>query len=170
MGSRYLEWVTGSRHVGEAGAFVKDTINGLGLIDEELIKRESEVMKQYDGLVGPIETLTDLELRTLCQLWVLGAYEVVRILANWAIRDKTISFAKFQEQLAELKVRFERLRIPLAKHEVARRFKDTDLPFAFPILLGGKGIAWRVSDTVIISRRELSDALLTVLGEISRGT
>jgi hypothetical protein len=95
---------------------------------------------------------------------------VVRILANWPGRDKTISFARFAEPLAKLKARFERLRVPLAKQEVAKRFKQTDLPFAFPVLLGGHGIAWRVSDTTVISRRELSDAFLALLKEIHNGT
>jgi len=168
--TRYQEWASASRYVGEASVFAIDAVNGLGLIDEQLVGKEAEVMVQFQGISGPIDTPISLELRTLSHLWVLGAYEVVRVLSNWTRRDATISFGALSPQLVELKHRFERLRIPLAKQEVARRHKDTDSPFAFPILLAGYGVAWRVSDTTIISRRELADGFLVLLKKAGCGT
>jgi hypothetical protein len=65
--------------------------------------------------------------------------------------------------------RFERLRIPLAKQEPARRYEDTDWALAFPTLVQGHGVAWRVSGDTVISRRGLADGFLDVLKSIRTG-
>jgi hypothetical protein len=167
--TRYHEWVAASSSVGEAGVFLIDSVNGLGLLDDQLIAREREVMTQFEGWGPTIDTPIDLEIRTLSHLWVLGGYEVVRILAKWAQSDRSIKFAPWLDELQGLKRRFERLRIPLAKQEPARRYEDTDWALAFPTLVQGHGVAWRVSGDTVISRRGLADGFLDVLKSIRTG-
>lgn len=66
----------------------------------------------------------------------------------------------------DLKHEIERLRIPLAKFEPARRFA-TDSPIAYPALMGRDlGVAWHLGPDTFVSRRELSDALLSLVEDI----
>ena len=62
-----------------------------------------------------------------------------------------------------LKHRFERIRIPLAKMELARRH-PTDDPIAYPAINLELGVASQVAEDTFITRRELSDALLDLAG------
>src|SRR5439155_1223384 len=101
--TRYQEWVSVSACVAEAGVLLIDTVNGLGLLDEQLIPREAECVKRFLGWGPVIDTPVDLELRTLSHLWVLGGYEVVRILANWTTNDPKIRLAPSRKGLLELK-------------------------------------------------------------------
>jgi hypothetical protein len=69
------------------------------------------------------------------------------------------------QRVRELKHHIERLRIPLAKMESARKH-PTDNPIAYPAISREFGIAWQIAADVFISRRELSDKLLRLVGDI----
>jgi len=70
-------------------------------------------------------------------------------------------------KIKELKINFERIRIPLAKMEPAKRYKETDYRIAFPtIKVSGNRLAWRISENEYVVRKELSDDLLDVLDEL----
>ena len=70
-------------------------------------------------------------------------------------------------KIKELKIKFERIRIPLAKMEPARRYKETDYRIAYPtIKVPGNRLAWRISENEYVVRKELSDDLLDVLDKL----
>jgi hypothetical protein len=63
----------------------------------------------------------------------------------------------------DLKHRLERIRVPLAKMEPARRY-PTDERIAYPTINLERGIAWQIAEDTVVTRRELSDALLELAG------
>ena len=73
---------------------------------------------------------------------------------------------KLNHDIKNLKYEFERIRIPLAKMEPARRHADTDSKIAYPALNSNFGISWRVSEEKYVVRRELSDNLLILIESI----
>jgi hypothetical protein len=103
---------------------------------------------------------------TLSYLWVLGAYEIIRALDQRSREDEQF-LPELKERLKKLKHEFERIRIPLAKFEAATRHRETDSHIAYPAINTEKGIAWRVSVDVWITRRDLSDSMLELLESIN---
>ena len=110
------------------------------------------------------EAIRATDRRTLSYLWVLGAYEVVRTMHERAVAANDAMAGK----IGNVKHRFERVRIPLAKMEPARRHKDTDSPIAYPAIHRDLGIAWQLTADEFVTRRELSDAMLELLTELRR--
>jgi hypothetical protein len=98
-------------------------------------------------------------------LWVLGAYEVIRTLYE-RCKERPELREDHRTRLREIRDRFTRLRIPLAKFEAAKAHQDTDFSLAWPALHPTLGIAWKVAQGIYISRRELSDAFLELLEAI----
>jgi hypothetical protein len=66
-----------------------------------------------------------------------------------------------------VKRQFERVRMPLAKMEVAKRTPG-DFAIAFPSFSYSHGISWHVNDSTQISRQELSDAVLDLLEDLAK--
>jgi hypothetical protein len=101
---------------------------------------------------------------TLSYLWVLGAYEFIRTLCD---RIKMDDHEKTPEEvrniLLEAKRRFNWVRVPLAKMEAVSEFATEDGPIAYPGLKAGVGVAWQLNPNTIVTRRELSEALLDAL-------
>lgn len=97
---------------------------------------------------------------SLSYFWVLGAYELVRVLDERTRKGDPFCSKTFPE-INGLKHEFERIRIPLAKLEASRRNKATDFQTAIPIFdFIKEGSSWIVAPNVAISRRELADKLL----------
>ncbi len=96
-------------------------------------------------------------------LWVLGVYEIVRSIDQRCRTTPELVDDAAARIVRSAKHGFERLRVPLAKFEAARRFRDTDSTIAFPALQPEHGIAWRISENVFIASRELSDCFMYTL-------
>jgi hypothetical protein len=101
---------------------------------------------------------------TLSYLWVLGAYEFIRTLCDRvSTDDEEKTPAEVRNILLETKGRFARVRMPLAKMEAASKYSREDGPIAYPGMKRGAGVAWQLNPNTIVTRRELSDALLEAL-------
>ncbi|MGB6603011.1 MAG: hypothetical protein WBE65_01765 [Steroidobacteraceae bacterium] len=137
----------------------------LGRIDVRLIQADETWSDRFlDGGLSGEDGANLHEHITLSFLWVLGAYEFVRTLCA---RVKTDAIEKTPEEvrnvLLQVKHRFARVRIPLAKMEPASAFAGEDWPIAYPGLKRGVGVAWQLNPSTAITRRELSDVLLEAL-------
>jgi len=101
---------------------------------------------------------------TLSDLWVLGAYEFIRTLCDRvSTDDEEMTPATVRDILQDVKHRFARVRMPLAKMEAAAKHANEDGPIAYPGVLRGVGVAWQLNPNVIVTRRGLADALLEAL-------
>ena len=116
-------------------------------------------------MLNKIAPLGDLSYHyTLSYLWVLGAYELIRTLAQcFSNNGNNMSDNSF-ELLRELKNDFAKLRVPLAKYELKGRKEIKCIPY--PAVKIGAGASWQIGIDDIISRRELSDKMLSVFESI----
>lgn len=99
-------------------------------------------------------------------LWVLAAYEMIRTISQTL--QETNSGAEITSKSKVLKSDFERLRVPLAKFEPARKHQNTDYRFPLGCMQPGRGLCWAVADGVVISRMELSDKLVGFLLDLKK--
>jgi hypothetical protein len=142
------------------GQFIVLPIQGIGRLDVRLIYNDAVILRDPEA-VDP-SGLLDQQI-TLSYLWVLGAYEIIRTLSarpdlTRADKDNDVAL-----KVSQTKAQFSRLRVPLAKFEPQNKHRATDSPVAYPGLHSELGVAWHLSPTHWITRRELSDALLEML-------
>jgi hypothetical protein len=150
-------------------------LQGLGRLDVKLIADDSQLASHYSAISNGAESRMQLKAGllleqqiTLSYLRVLGAYELVRTLHAILRSPERHVNENVVQRIGDLKHQIERLRVPLAKHVPARRH-PTDCPFAWPAFKPERGIAWLVAAETFISRRELSDAILTQLEHVADG-
>jgi hypothetical protein len=168
---RNKRWVTASLGLGCIETFMIPTVQGLGLLDCELIPKDARFEQLSEEEQGTFEESVMLTERfILSSLWVMGAYELVRTLDERHWHDNIFAVGEVAECLKMLLRTMERLRVPLAKMEPARRHRGTDYPIPQQYIMPGYGVAWRVSEDKLISRRWLSDGLLELLKLIRMDT
>lgn len=164
---RYARWVSVSHSVDALEPGLAVFIQGLGKIDAQLVFQDMSFKALPAEKRGTIQEATKLTDRlTMSQLWVLGAYEVVRTLSQRSKEKPKAITKKLASRILTAKKAFERLRIPLAKFEPANRYKKTDFSVARPALHKEQGISWRVAQKAFVPRRRLSDSLFTLLSAI----
>lgn len=156
---RYKRWINVSHKLAKFGPFFIVTVQGLGKLDSKLLK-EDELLVSRGATSSPLGDMSDHI--TISYLWVLGAYEVVRSICQRAGKEVDV-LPEQTERLKQLKRKFERLRVPLAKFEAANKHRTTDSCVAYPGVNTQLGIAWQLSQDTWIARRELSDSMLELL-------
>lgn len=139
------------------------TAQGLGRKDCKLRVEESLRRCTEGSSIENSTRLTDVVFESY--LWVLGAYELVRSV-NQRVQKGDVDFGEEPRQdLALLKKRFERFRIPLAKYEAANKYKE-DAPIAYPIVSRDGFVGWAVTTDEFITRQELGNMLLAFLEQL----
>jgi hypothetical protein len=164
--ARNIGWRDASYSV---SGLVPDTlyvVQQLGSIDLKLIVfdnllRSSEGRRQIEGEA--------LELNfhiTLSYLWVLGLYEIVRTVSQRIRETPGLVEPAIRREIDEFKLRVERLRVPLAKMEPARRHESTDFDHPVFAVHSEFGTAWFLTREHAVSRRELSDEFLRIFRDL----
>jgi len=165
---RYVRWVNASKVLEKVRPYMLVVAQGLGRLDAKLISEDAgPPQAPGDPVAATAEGLRLMDHLTLSYLWVLGAYELVRTIDQRCREDRSLFPHQTTAHLTTLKHQFERLRIPLAKMEPAKRYRQTDGPIAFPAIHQTRGLAWQVSPNHFIPRRDLSDAFLAFLEQAS---
>lgn len=155
---RFHRWVRASFVTAQYEKFMPVTVQGLGRLDQDLFEQDKLVLAG-GGAFAPEGDLGALSYHvTLSYLWVLGAYEVLR-----AINQRGMESGHADQEVLKVLRQFERLRMPLAKFEAARRHRPTDSKIAYPALNSDHGVAWEVAENVFISRGVLSGEFLALL-------
>lgn len=161
---RFERWLKVSIGLARFDPFIPNLVQSLGKMDATLCEMDVSLVEKYKQGGNANE---DYELiqghLTHSYLWVLGSYEVIRTLTQSIKENKSDDPAEVLERFQNAKKRFARLRIPLAKFEAAKAHNKTDYKIAYPGFDYQVGIAWQVSDDVVISRQELSDLFLETL-------
>lgn len=165
---RVNRWIRASWAAQQFNVFMVFTLNGLGKLDQNLILDDERLVPT---LITSNSDDVDMEFTyhlMLSGLWVLGSYEVVRSMEQ-KTRSEVLLAQDLRDALVNLKYDFERVRIPLAKFEPPKRYKATDTGVAYPgVNTESRSVTWEVSKNVWISRRELSDKLLSLLEAMAR--
>jgi len=155
---RFHRWVRASFVTAQYEEFMPVTVQGLGRLDQDLFEQD-ELILAGGGAFAPEGDLGALSYHiTLSYLWVLGAYEILRV-----INQRDMQSGHSDQEVLKVLRNFERLRMPLAKFEAARRHRHTDSKIAYPVLNSEHGVAWELADSVFISRGVLSGEFLALL-------
>jgi len=161
---RYAEWVRLSHRAAKFEKFMTPAIQGLGKMDAVLTAKDAAYLQLPQRERESFERSIELTERfTESYLWVLGAYEIIRTMDQRVRESAGLVDQTGSQLIRDAKHKFERVRIPLAKFEAARRHSDTDSAVAFPALNPQHGIAWCVADNVFVTRRELSECFMALL-------
>lgn len=164
---RYAEWVRLSHRTGRFEVFMVVVVQGLGKLDAVLTAQDAAYLTLPQRERESVENSLDLTDRfTYSYLWVLGAYEIVRSMDQRCRQTPSPVDDTAAKLIRDTKHALERVRVPLAKFEAARRFSDTDTTVAFPALDPQHGIAWCVADGVFVTRKELSECFMSMLRAI----
>lgn len=155
---RNARWINASLGLVSFNQWAIITAQGLGTLDSKLIKDDEGVVltgnpkSQFQDLTGHVFT---------SQLWVIGAYELVRTMSQDA-RDESSPLSPFFREINHLKNKINRLRVPLAKMEASQKNRG-DSPIAMPGYNLVDGASWQLEEDFWITRKELSDELLALL-------
>jgi len=152
-----LRWTIGAFKFAPVHLPYVNAVHGIGRLDVALRVVAPEVFSalRTSAVGDPAESLIDYEC--LSNLWVMGGYEFVRSLSRRLGRGTAQG-----EAVRDAKVRFERVRIPLAKFEAAARFRATDKESPDRISRTDVGAGWIVNPSTVIYRVDLADALVAV--------
>jgi len=165
---RFNRWVYSSFALGHVVQYMVPLVQGLGKLDSKLVYEDGEYLKlAHEDRKHPDVTSEVSERLTISYLWVLGAYEIIRTLDQRLREDPSLAKENFRTRVNELKRRYARLRIPLAKLEPSREYQDVDGPIALPAMHTELGISWQISKSTYINRRELSDEFLLFLEDFT---
>jgi hypothetical protein len=157
---RLKKWIEASIGLSHIEPFMMPVLQGLGSLDCQLIQQDERFLRLPENQRATIHEATMLTERfTLSYLWVLGIYELIRTLDQKCHANKNLLDEPLCKRIHTLKHQIERLRIPLAKMEPAKR-SPKDSSIAYPAISRDHGIAWQIAANVFISRREISDAML----------
>jgi len=166
---RYARWVSISHCIDFLEPNLNVFIQGLGKIDAQLIYEDDTFQSLATSAKSTFEESLKLTDRfTLSQLWILGAYEVIRTLDQRVSKSQNELPKRLATRVKSTKKSFERLRVPLAKFEPARAHKETDFSLACPAMHKELGISWKIAERTFIPRRRLSDQLLTLFSNIDQ--
>jgi len=164
--SRLERWQRASRVFKKEVMWLTIVGGQLGRLDADLIAKEALLLRRAKPMPGGGRQVQYGNELFLSYLWVLGGYEFVRVLSQRQ-KEGPPFFQDHLPNVRPLKRLYERVRMPLAKLEPAKKYRKTDYAIAFPHFDLKKGrIGWSVASDVVITRRELSDKLLEFLEAI----
>lgn len=143
-----------------------DFVQGLAKMDADLVRQESVLPLMPEALHVRGHAHQEQILRVHATLWVLGSYEIVRVLDE-RLNPATGGPLLFPA-VKDLKRCFERVRMPLVKLKKAERAsKTSDLGIALP-QRSRRGCEWLLGHESI-SRLDLADALLRLRPNLTQG-
>lgn len=139
----------------------------------QMLGREDVALYEYEQLLNadwsnisagrPIQAVDDLlpGMVWRAYTWVLASYELIRTVSERL--QAAAPQVEISARARELKNEFARLRIPFAKFEPAKKYKQSDFCFPLGCMQPDRGLCWQVADGVVVSRMELANRLLDFL-------
>ena len=165
---RFERWVNASHGLGQMEPFIMVPIlQGLGRLDCQLMAEGERYRELSETEQNAADESVLLSSRiTLSYLWILGVYELIRALDKRSSEKSEIFGEDLAIEIKNYKKEIERLRMPLAKFEPAKKH-PADGPIAYPGLDVASGdIAWRFQSGVFVSRTDFSQKFLILMEEL----
>lgn len=164
MEERFERWLKVSIGLARFEEHLVSLMQDMGQMDAQLCTADAKIVQADSAQLNSIFDFDSIQHhRTQSYLWVLGAYEILRTLAQRIREGQSDDPPEVGARVNLARDRFARLRVPLAKFEAAGRHKATDNHVAYPGLDLKCGIAWQLNESEVISRQELSDVFLETL-------
>ena len=143
-------------------------IQMLGQDDTRLYEFDQMINRDYPNIVDgkPTSAIDDMlhEMIWKSYTWILAAYELIRTIDRKLKTTDPTADIRLKSQ--RLKNDFARLRVPMAKFEPTGKHEKTDYKFPPGCIQPGRGLCWAAAPDVVLSRTELSDALISFLLEL----
>lgn len=141
------------------------TIQGLGALEIELEAEEFKLSRVMNdkGVETKDHAIPLSRLLNLSRLWLLGAYEIVRLI-DQRLRELDIENPATL-RLKDYKKTIARYRMPLAKLE--RQGKPYEELIAWPFTFGSGEVGWQI-DHEAYSRKMLAYELLVALEHLRK--
>ena len=166
---RFHRWVYSAYALFHVVPYMVSIVQGLGKLDAKLVREDSDyLILTPKERKHPDVTSTVYERVTISYLWVLGAYEIIRALDQRFRKNPSLAKEAFRKRVNELKKKYARLRMPLAKLEPSNKYRNVDGPIAFPAMHKDLGVSWQIADNTYINRQELSDEFLQFLEDYTK--
>lgn len=140
-------------------------VRALGRLDSFLRREDRKQLVQVRGEKFTSFAIVE-DYLALSQLWVFGAYELLRSLDQKLGRGVPNISTEACRRVHDLKLQFARIRAPLAKLEPANSFRHTDeLPKGACIVGNAqeKGWCWQLNASTFVWRHDLANDLLLLL-------
>jgi hypothetical protein len=139
-------------------------VRALGRLDSFLRSEDRKTIEDADNDIPSFNIIEDY--LALSQLWIFGAYELPRSLDQKLKKGIPNISADACKNAHDLKLRFARIRMPLAKFEPARSFECIDeVPKGAAVLANArtKGWSWQLNSKTYVWRHDLANELLSLL-------
>lgn len=169
---RYSEWIENSFGIRFIDILLIGNVRGLGLLDIELIQEFPEI--KIDSQLEE-DRLKKLRHITLSELWVMGTYELIRLMKDIVSKDREIFSEETKIKLKEVLYIFTEVRIPLVKFQERGYHKPLYSGITQPKFDSVKGMGWEIIisnvkgvSTKIIYRKELGDNFLELLKQFNK--
>jgi hypothetical protein len=164
---RYSEWIENSLGLMHIEMLLIGNVQGLGILDVELIEEfpKLEINSQLDE-----DRLKKLRHITISELWVMGAYELIRLIDE-INKKRSLINENSKEKLKKTLSIFTKVRIPLTKFQKEgekRLYSKIATKNVFDL---EKGLGWSFYDgknKEIFYRKDLGDLFLELLEEIKK--
>lgn len=133
-----------------------ETLKGLARLEVMLCENDKIIGDSSMVEIDPDNLESHI---ALSQLWIFGAYELIR-----TFRDKIGKDHVNYEEIKNLLNSFEEVRVPLAKFEVQRKRggknkMEENYAIARPGFKDGRDIGWFIGEETFITRMELSEKM-----------
>ena len=169
--NRISEWVEGSIGLRFIDMLLIGNTQGLGLLDSELIQEFPGIK---EDLKSEEDRLKKLRHITLSELWVMGAYELIRTIDEMASKRKEDLGVKIITKIKETLTKFTEIRVPLTKFQKSGQ-KELFSGLASKCEFDEKkGLGWKIIfsykkkfETKVFYRKDLADELLELLNLIT---
>jgi len=146
---------------------LRNVLEGIAALDEQLIQTEEGFDPVTDDSVAPFAGILAFEFiqwhTFQSYLWVLAGYEFIRTVDQKIRKNPKCTSPQTASLVTSVKRHFERVRVPLAKLEAAKKHSATDRAIAYPLFDLNNGVAWTLNEHECIYRRDLSESLLILL-------
>ena len=162
---RLQEWYDHSITLTEINPMMVIVSQRLGRLDYKLNSDIEYIPQSLANVSCEEELMSYWDNDIYSYLWVLGMYELVRSIDQYFSRN--IKDANIKNHVKQTKILFERVRMPLAKFEPAKRFPKNEWGDVIG-LHTTQGVTWCINPGENVSRNELSDAYLNLLKKLSK--
>jgi len=168
--NRYTEWIDNSDGLRYVDLLLIGNAQGLGILDVELIQEFPKIR-----IDSQLEEDRQKKLRhiTLSELWVMGAYELIRLIDNIIQNDKDTFSRETKQKLKDKLSIFTQVRIPLVKFK-QRGKNELYSGITVPKFDLVNGLGWKIHysnkskiETKEVLRKDLGDDLLELLKSIN---
>lgn len=139
-------------------------VRALGRLDSFLRSESGDAVDNFDDAGIPNAYVVE-DYLALSQLWIFGAYEMLRSLDDRIRADPGLVAPTICSKVNSLKWRLARIRVPLAKLEPHDRHKGDEVPRGACVVgkARDKGWCWQLNAETYVWRHDLADELLSLL-------